>query len=454
MLTLILSAIGIILTSWNTPNTKIWETIIFQFSILFLVSCFTYSSTNNIYWSHLSSSLVIDNISAPLIILSFWLVPVILLASVNNLPNLNNNSISLFVTLLTFILVSLLIAFTTTNLIIFFIAFETTLIPTLLIISLWGFQSERVEAAYYFIYYTLISSLPLLISLIIIYLNDYNTNLIIINWTPSKLISTPLTLFCVMAFLVKVPIYTFHLWLPKAHVEAPVAGSMLLAAILLKMGGYGFIRLQHYFWYPVSDIISPLLIIFCCWGGALSSLICLSQTDLKSLIAYSSVSHMSFMIAGLATGTNIALSASLIIMISHGLVSSALFALANISYVRSGSRTLLINRSLKSSIGLLPFLWLLMVTANLGLPPLPNSWGEILTLSSIINWGPFSFFAIILGLIFTSIFSLSIYQLLNSGWSHKWNTMNNNITERENQLIVLHVLPLIGLIIIPNLFSY
>nr|BDG62552.1 NADH dehydrogenase subunit 4 [Amphiophiura penichra] len=453
MITFILIILGIIISTWTTSNNKIWQTSIAQISITFLLSCFLYSGTNNIYWNHLSSSLVTDNISTPLIILSCWLIPVTLLASISSISNSNNNTQRTFISLNLIILIALILTFSTTNLLGFFIAFEATIIPTLLLISRWGMQKERIEASYYFIIYTLISSLPLLTSLIIIYLNDYNINIVSLNWNPSTLISLSLTLFCILAFLVKVPIFTFHLWLPKAHVEAPVAGSMILAAILLKMGGYGFIRLYQFFWSPLTNNIAPILIFFCCWGGILTSLICITQTDLKSLIAYSSVSHMSFMIAAISTGTNWALNASIIIMIAHGIVSSALFALANLFYERSGTRTLLINRNLKSITGLLPLFWLIFLTANLGLPPLPNAIGEILAFSSIINWSIISYWPIALGIVLTSIFSLTIYQLLNNGWSHKWNFINENINERENLIITLHTLPLLSLILIPNLIS-
>nr|YP_009545864.1 NADH dehydrogenase subunit 4 [Ophionotus victoriae]AYO99656.1 NADH dehydrogenase subunit 4 [Ophionotus victoriae] len=453
MITLILSTTGAIISTWAAPKNKIWNISIAQVSIIFFISCFLYSGTNNIYWNYLSSILATDSLSTPLIVLSCWLMVVTLLASINSVSNSSALNQRMFITFNLVILIALIITFSSTNLIMFFIAFEATLIPTLLLISRWGMQKERIEASYYFVFYTLISSLPLLIGLIVIYLNDHNTNIVLIFWNPSLLVSPTLTLFCIVAFLVKVPIFSFHLWLPKAHVEAPVAGSMILAAILLKMGGYGFIRLYSFFWAPLTNNITPFLVFFCCWGGVLTSLICITQTDLKSLIAYSSVSHMSFMIAGVATGTEWGLKASIIIMIAHGIVSSALFALANLFYERSGTRTLLINRSLKATIGLLPLFWLIFVVANLGLPPLPNAVGELLAFSSIFNWSIISYFPISLGVVLTSIFSLSVYQFLNSGWAHKWNVINSNINERENLMITLHFIPLIGLIFAPNFIS-
>ena len=446
MLLLILRTIGILITIIFSGK-KLWRTTIAQASFLFLIS------TKLLKKGTSSFSLLKDKISSPLILLRFWLIPVSLTASIGHLKHKRTNNNRLFISLSLIILTALIITFSTTNLLIFFIGFETTLVPTLFLITRWGMQQERIEAGYYFVFYTLARSLPLLLALVSIYKKEAHLSIPLFQESTKLTRRSVIVIFCLLAFLVKVPIFGLHLWLPKAHVEAPVAGSMILAAILLKLGGYGFIRLTSIFITTFNRSITKLIVPFCCWGGALTSIICITQTDLKSLIAYSSVSHMSFMIAGMAMLTAWGLRGGVIVMIAHGLVSSALFCIANIYYERTGTRNLSARRGLKTIFLILPTLWLLFAGANLGLPPLPNAIGELLIFTRIIVNRLSKFLPTLIGVIFTGVFSLIIFQRLKTGTLFKWKTLNTEIKEREYTALWLHLCPLVALIWKPRILS-
>ena len=261
--------------------------------------------------------------------------------------------------------------------------FEASLIPISLIVLGWGYQPERILAVLSIILYTIIASLPLL--LIIAYYRQIST-LQLLQVAPllrlPTISSTIIRATIFTAFLVKFPIFMVHLWLPKAHVEAPVGGSIILAALLLKLGGFGIWRLRRALSsYTYFSLIQSFALI----GGACVSFLCLRQTDLKVLIAYSSVAHIRLAIACLCNPSQLAFSASLFILLAHGVSSSAIFGLANLLYLNRGSRRMLL---IGGRLRLIPFFslfWFIVLAANMAAPPRTNLLAEILSVAYLIS---------------------------------------------------------------------
>nr|AHA82039.1 NADH dehydrogenase subunit 4 [Aegypius monachus] len=351
MLKILLPTIMLLPTALLSPQKFLWTNTTTHSLLIATISLHWLLPT---YYPHknLTQWTCTDQISSPLLVLTCWLLPLMILASQSHLQPEPPARKRIFITTLVTVQPLLLLAFSATELMLFYITFEATLIPTLILITRWGSQPERLSAGIYLLFYTLISSLPLLVT--ILYLH---THIGTLHLTMLKLSHSPLTnswtdfllsLALLMAFMVKAPLYGLHLWLPKAHVEAPIAGSMLLAALLLKLGGYGIMRLTLLIG-PLSTHLHYPFLTLALWGALMTSSICLRQTDLKSLIAYSSVSHMGLVIAAGIIQTHWSFSGAMLLMISHGLTSSMLFCLANTTYERTHSRILLLTRGLHPS---------------------------------------------------------------------------------------------------------
>jgi NADH-quinone oxidoreductase subunit M len=383
----------------------------------------------------------IDGISLLFVVLTAFLMPLCILASWDSIEIRVKEYMIAFLVLETLMLG----VFSALDLILFYLFFEGGLIPMFLIIGVWGGQ-RRVYASFKFFLYTLLGSVLMLLAMMAMYWHAGTSDIptLLSHKFPPDM-QTWLWLAFFASFAVKLPMWPVHTWLPDAHVEAPTAGSVILAGVLLKMGGYGFLRFSLPMFPLASQEFAPFVFALSVVAIIYTSLVALAQEDVKKLIAYSSVAHMGFVTMGVFSFTVQGLDGAIFQMLSHGLVSAALFLCVGVVYDRIHTREIDAYGGLVNRMPIYAFVFMVFTLANVGLPGTSGFIGEFLTLVGAFKANTWVAFLATSGVVLSAAYALYLYRRMMFGPLEKRSL--RNITDMNAREIVVFA-PLVLLVIL------
>ena len=370
----------------------------------------------------------LDGISLNFILLTAFILPICILTSYKSVTTY----VKEFYICLLSIEILLFGVFTVMDLLGFYILYEGVLIPMFLIIGIWGARKEKIMAAYYFFFYTFVGSIIMLLSIIYLY-NKYGSTdyAVLLSQNIDKETQKYIFLAFLASFAVKIPKYPFHIWLPLAHVEAPLSGSILLAAILIKLGSYGFIRFALPLLPDACHYFAPLVNTMALLGIIYASITTIRQTDLKRIIAYSSVGHMGVVMLGIFSLTAEGVEGSIFLQIAHGLVSSALFIIVTNIYDRHHSRLVKYYRGLAITMPIWSIMFVIFTMANIAVPLSCNFIGEFLSLYAIYSTNIVLGIIGGIGIILSASYALLLLNRITFGSMSPYISENRDLDRRE-----------------------
>jgi len=419
--TLVVLAVSILLTAQFDPSNTAYQFV--EYAPWFAGAAY-----------HLG----VDGVSILFVLLTAFLMPICVIASWKSIEHRVVEYMTAFLILETLVIG----VFTSLDLFLFYMFFEGTLVPMYLIIGIWG-GANRIYASYKFFLYTLLGSVLMLLAMLWMF-HETGTSSIpelkTYDFAPS--VQPLLWLAFFASFAVKMPMWPVHTWLPDAHVQAPTAGSVILAGILLKLGGYGFILFNLPMFPQASEMFTPLVFALSVIAVVYTSLVAFRQTDIKKLIAYSSVAHMGFVTMGIFAGNDAGVQGAVFQMLSHGLISGALFLCVGVVYDRMHTREIAFYGGLTARMPWFAAIFLLFTMANVGLPGTSGFIGEVLTMTGAYQVSTWTALIAASGVIFSAVYALTLFR--NVMYGPIANPKLEGITDIDKRELLLFVPLIIG----------